>query len=493
MGLFSRLQWVAIGLALALPVSLSGCQTNPATGRQVFTGLMPESQEANIGRQYHDEIVKEFGGAYSDPAIQSYVQSLVDRIATTTERPDLRYQVTVLDSPIVNAMALPGGYLYVTRGLMTLANGEAELAGVLAHEIGHVAARHSAERQGQSVLANLGLMVLGAATGNRELVQGGQLLSAGIIQSYSREQEFEADMLGIRYMTRTGYVPDAMASFLRSLSAEDELTNLLRGRPSDAQHADFLASHPRTLDRVQRALQEAAAHDQPPHLPADPWVHDDYLRRLDGMIYGDRPEEGLIKGRNFIHPEFGFAFEVPQGFHMTNLPDAVVAEGPQGAVIVFDRAKGSRLAPREYLQTQWARGRPLQSVETLNINGMPAATGVTDLTRNGRRYTARLVAIRFQDGNLYRFLFAAAPARMDQLSEPFRRTTYSFRPLDPQEAGNVRPYRIDIITAKTGDTIESLARELPFETYQAERFRLLNGLLGGEQVRPGMRLKTIRQ
>jgi len=208
---------------LLLLHTLAACATAPATGRSFFTAGMSQEDEAKLGAKQHKEIVKEFGGAYQDPALGRYVSSLGTLLARTSELPDLKFTFTVLDSPIVNAFALPGGYVYVTRGLLALAENEAEVAGVLSHEIGHVTARHAAERYGQAMAAKLATAGLGILFGSGPEVQAANTLSALALSSWSRDQEFEADTLGVRYLTRGGFDPGAMASFLAKLQANSRL------------------------------------------------------------------------------------------------------------------------------------------------------------------------------------------------------------------------------------------------------------------------------
>lgn len=484
-----RWRAAALAVVLASATALSGCARNPATGRETLS-LISAEQESQMGRQQHPEVLRAFGGAYRDPALQAYVEGIGGALAAQSELAGQPFTFTILDSDIVNAMALPGGYVYVTRGLLSLANSEAELAGVIAHEIGHVTARHSAQRVSQSMIAGLGLAILGAVVDTPGLVDVAGLGAQAFLQKYSRDQEFEADTLGIRYMSRAGYDPAAMASFLDSLRRQAALEARLAGRSPDAVDAfNMMASHPRTVDRVQRAAEVATSG--PPgegRLGAD-----DHLRRIDGMLYGDDPSQGVVRGRQFLHPTLGFAYEVPEGFNLINGRDNVVARHPDGAVIVFDGAPNPGGDMVTYLQRGWARGVRLAAMEPLDVNGMPAATGMTRVDTGAGPMDARLVAIAFDQRAIYRFLFITPPAQTPAWNEPLRRTTYSFRPLGRDEAASVRPHRIDLVQVRPGDTVESLAASLPFERLRLERFQALNGLEPGEPLRPGRLLKTVVQ
>ncbi|GIK99165.1 MAG: metalloprotease [Alphaproteobacteria bacterium] len=480
----------ALLVSAGLGGALAGCSTNPATGRQSFTGFMSEEDEVQIGREQHPQITAEFGGVYDDPEITRYVDSIGQFLASTSEMPDLKFTFTVLDSPVVNAFALPGGYVYVTRGLMALANSEAELAGVIGHEIGHVTARHSAQRYSQSMLANIGMLGVAIATGSGALANlagtGAQLY----LQSYSRDQEFEADMLGVRYLSRATYEPQAMSSFLGSLLADSRLEAALAGQPGAADEYNIMATHPRTADRVQRAI--AAAGEKPVD---DAMIERDiYLDKIDGMLYGDDPKEGFIKGSRFAHPVLKFEFTVPQDFRLRNSSAAVIAQGPNGAGIQFDQAPGAPGGDLvDYLAHDWAGKISLQNLERITVNGMEGATGTARVNTNAGAADLRLVAIRYDPRTVYRFLMLTPRNLTDRLSEELRRTTYSFRKLTDAEARALKPQRIRVVTVGAGDTVESLARRMAIEDHQVERFRVLNGLTDGEAVRPGQRVKLVAE
>jgi len=478
----------ACGLAVAL--TLQGCAQSPATGRSIFTGGMSPEDEVKLGREQHPEIVQEFGGEYDDPELRAYVDSLGNLLAQTSELPQLEWHFTVLDSPIVNAFALPGGYVYVTRGLLALADNEAELAGVLAHEIGHVTARHSAERYGQSVLGSAAALGVGVLLGSEAAAQATSSAAQLAVLSYSRDQEFEADTLGVRYLARTGHDPDGMATFLRRLLGHSRYEAELAGRPEAADAFDITQTHPRTADRVERAIETAGGRTV-----ANPIVARDlYLDKIDGIVYGDSPAQGYVRGQRFLHPELGFTFEVPEGFELANTPKRVVAQNPNGAAILFDSARKPSAAPMtRYLVDEWARDVPLRDVEALDVNGLEAATGWTRLDTRQGEADFRLVAIRLEPDAIYRFLFVTPSKLSSSLGEPLRRTTYSFRRLSEQDADDLRPYRIEIYQVKSGDTPESLARRMPLGDRSLGQFQVLNGLRPGDPLIAGQKVKIVSQ
>ena len=478
------------GMAVLVLPLLAACQTAPATGRQIFTAGMGPEDEQRLGLQEHPKILREFGGDYQeDPELSAYVTSIGNLLAKTSELPNQKFTFTVLDTPIVNAFALPGGYIYITRGLLALADNEAEVAGVLAHEIGHVTARHSAERYGSTVAAGVAATVLGVLVGGPVAQAAGG--AAGLaLQSYSREQEFEADMLGVRYLSRAGYDPSGMSSFLSKLQAHSRLEAELRGKPGEADKFDIMQTHPRTADRIQKAAQ--AAGEKP---VANPIVaRDIYLDKIDGMLYGDNPEQGIIRNNSFSHPDLGFAFEVPESFRLFNSSKAVLALGPQDSRIVFDGASDSRrLGPARHIREVWAPKAQLSRVERLEINGMPAATATTRLNSRGGQLDARLVAIAYDEATLYRFLFATPPSVTQSLSVDLRRTTYSFRRLSGAEAAAIKPSRLRIHTVRRGETVSGLAARMPFSDLPEKRFRTLNGLAPGAGLKAGQKVKLVVQ
>ena len=482
---------LALLFPLAAAPTMSGCVTNPATGRTTFTGGLSTSSEVSMGREQHPKIVEEFGGLAGSPELQRYVASLGALIARTVERKDITYTFTVLNSPIVNAFALPGGYIYITRGLLDLADSEAELAAVLAHELGHVTALHHAQRQGQTVLANILVAGLGVAVGG-ELAGLGQVAALGVLQSFSREHEYEADGLGVRYLSRTGHDTRGMARFLSKLRAHSRLEAQLRGEPSDkVDQFDYLATHPAPVERVDRATQLAAAAGA----QRDPIVgRDVYLNQIDGLLHGDDPAQGFVRGRVFAHPALRFRFEVPPGFRLFNSPTTVAAFGPEGSRLLFDRARNPTPGPiQSYLTDVWAKGATLSQVETINVNGLDGATGTARGRTDAGVMDVRLVAIRVDARTIYRFLFVTPAAMTARIAPELRRTTYSFRRLSDAELAQLKPLRLRIRTVGPGDTVDSLAARMPFEDFRRERFLVLNGLAPGARLATGVRVKLVTE
>ena len=479
----ARLLVLPLGLALAACTQV----VNPATGKREFTTLTP-AQEQQIGDQEHPKILQQFGGAYPDPTLQTYVTEIGERMKSVSELANQEFTFTLLNTETVNAFALPGGYVYVTRGLLALAENEAELAGVIGHEIGHVTARHTAQRQTQSTVAGgataLGTLLAGIFVGGAaaDLVQqGGGIGAQAYLASYSRDQELQADELGIRYLQRAGYDPRAMATFLSKLNAQSELDQRLAGVQEDPVAA-FFASHPRTLDRVEAALRE------PGVAAGGELDRDAYLARIDGLIYGEDPTQGFVRGSRFVHPQLRVAFEAPPRFQLQNTPTAVIGQA-QEAAFQFDLvqvAAGASL--RDYVGQTWARelgAQRIEDVQGFEVDGLQGARAVTrGQTRSGP-VIVRLAAIRADGRNVYRFMFID----QGQGAAAFEQTVGSFRQLSADEAAQFGPRRIALAPVEAGDSRSTFARRMAIEQAPEQQFEILNadvlegGLRAGETVK----------
>lgn len=489
--------------AAFMAVTLVACAApgGPSSGAPQ-TVAQRSSSDQRAGDENHPKIMAQFGGEVQDRELRAYVDRIGRRLATHTEQPDARWTFTVLDSPVVNAFALPGGYVYVTRGLVALANDEAELAGVIGHEIGHVTAEHSSDRQTRAGLAQLGVVgatILGAVVGLpgdavNMIGQVGSQLGQGYIASYSRSQEFEADKLGVRYIAQAGYDPRAEADFLANLQAETKLQARIAGGKYNPNRVDFFATHPATAERVREA--ESAA-SQLPNAGA-PRNREALLVAIDGMIYGDSPAQGFVDGNRFSHPELRFAFEAPEGFQIRNAAANVTMAGPRGAGIIFDGDKYQGGSMEAYIARNWAAGiarqtrtGDLQNLQRFSIDGMEAAAGLLPVQTNQGVKVLRMTAIR--DGEkIWRFL-GVQPQGQNALGRRMDQAAASFTKLTAAEAGALKPMIVDIHTVRAGETVNSLAKRTPFEDYKRQRFRVLNGLGPNDELRAGDKVKLIRR
>ena len=434
------------------------------------------------------QIANEFGGVYRDEELQRYVSSIGELIASASDNPRAIKSFTVLDSDVINAFAVPSGDIFITRGLIALANSEAELASVLAHEAGHVTAEHASGRQRQSLIYQALPAIAGALLGAPELGQLGSMLGGLRVQSYSREQEFESDTLAIKFMGRAGYDQRAAAWVLQSLQDKTALDARVAGAPRGDDSFNMLSSHPRTVDRVERAIQ--ASQERPARQPM--LARDIYLKKIDGILWGDNPDQGVVRNRVFLHPALRFAFEVPDGFHLANGTSQVQARGPNGAVIVFDQSKQPFSgAPEEYLARVWAAKAQLAGLQRLDINGLPAATATTQAQLQGQTVDVRFVAIRWDAQRFYRFIFAAPPNVSRSLDRAFERTAYSFRRISERDAASVRPLRVRVVTARPGDTLETFVRQMQVDRLPREELIVLNGMPNEYQIKPGDQVKIV--
>ena len=482
-----RIKILASTTAVAT-LALTGCMP----GGDIPSASTPITQsEAKTGAEAHPQLLAEFGGAMSGPQAQ-YVEQVGKNIAVQSGLGNARnsFTVSLVNSSVNNAFAIPGGYIYTTRQLVTLMNNEAELAGVLGHEVAHVAARHSQRRQAasqqNSLLGAVGAVLSGVLLGDTGLGQQvGQAVMQGtqmLTLKFSRSQELEADTLGIRYLTQAGYDPKAMSTVLASLAAQNSLDARLMGRDS-AKLPEWASTHPDPASRVQSALSQAAGGTGITN-------RDTFLTRIDGLVYGDDPAQGVIEGRQFIHPELRLSFTAPQGFYMMNGTRAVTISGQSGQAQMSMAAYSGNL--NSYVTNVFAglsqqqQIRP-SSIERTTVNGIPAAYGTARVNSNNGQVDVTVFAYEFANNRAYHFM-AITPAGG---AGTFNSMFSSMRRISAQEAGNVIPRRIDVVTVGRGDTVQSLARRMAYTDAQVERFRVLNGLGSNEGVTAGQKVKIV--
>lgn len=479
----------------------------PAAAQTRSGGVQPFTQsERQQGAQAHSQILAEMGGAMTGRAAD-YTRQVGQNISVqsglSTARSD--FNVTLLDSAVNNAFALPGGYVYVTRQLMGLMNNEAELAGVLGHEVAHTAARHA--RQRQSAATRNGLLgiagtVLGGLLGNnggllgalgRGLQQNSMRAAQVATLGFSRSQETQADDLGIQYLARAGYDTRALSTMLASLAAQNVLDVRSSGR--DARDVpEWASTHPDPASRVQRALQQAQRMGG----VGGRTNRDEFLNALNGTLYADDPAQGVIEGRDFLHPDMRLAFTVPQGFGIGNSPAAVNVSGNTGqAQFTTLGSQGGRDLDTYVAQVfrQIAGGQQGQQSQLnipqprrTTINGLPAAYSMTRAnTQNG---PVDVTVVAYDFGNqTYHFQALTRAGGGTTFDTMFN----SVRRLSPNEAAAIRPRRIEVVTVpRTGGNVQTYAARMAYRDYQAERFRVLNGLpANATTLAPGTRVKVV--
>jgi predicted Zn-dependent protease len=475
-------RWAAPAAAL-LALALAACSSTPGA-RQIFLPSPPkQTEQMSAAQREHLRVLAAYGGAYEDAKLQAKLATVVERLVAASDRPDMAYRVTILNSPAINAFALPNGQLYVTRGLIGLANDSSELASVLSHEMAHVVARHAAIREEQARRTEL-IGGVSDMLSDPQVAQVGAMALARsklALASFSRAQEFEADGIGVGIASRAGFDPYGAARLLAAMGRNADLRAGARG---DGRPTDFLSSHPATPERVRNAQSAARQYAAPGAGERDRAA---YLANLDGLIYGEDPVDGYVRGRRFLHPKLGFTFQAPEGFVLDNTAQAVLGLKDGSAQAL--RLDIVRIPPEqslvEYLNSGWIENIEDGSVEELMVNGFPAATA----TARSDQWAFRLYAIRF-GSEVYRFIFAAKN-RNGETDRGFRDCVNSFRRLTLAEIQSVKPLRLRIAKVGSGDSVESLASRLVLIDHQVERFRVLNGLEGNERPKVGDLVKLI--
>ncbi len=485
----TRLKSVALATVATLPFALGGCMG----GGPIPDASAPiTQQEAQQGSEFHPQLLQEFGGTYQGPQA-AYVESVGKNIAVQSGLGNARsaFTVSLLNSSVNNAFAVPGGYIYTTRQLVSLMNNEAELAGVLGHEVGHVAARHSQRRQAKaqrnSILGTAGAILSSVLLGNSEI---GNTLSRGFLQGsqlltlkFSRSQELESDELGIEYLTKAGYDPRAMGTVLQSLAAQNALDARLQGR-DNASVPEWASTHPDPAGRVRTALAKAGQTTGTTN-------RDTFLTRIDGLLYGDDPKQGVIEGRQFLHPELRLAFTAPQGFYMVNGTRAVSINGQSGKAQMSTGPYSGNLD--SYVRGVFtALGGEEQklapaSVRRTTVNGLPAAVGSARVNNGQSQVDVTVFAYEFSNSRAFHFATISQAGKSGAFSQMFN----SMRRLSQSEANQIVPRKLDIVTVRSGDTIQSLSNRMAYDTGKVERFRVLNGLSSSDTLRAGQKVKVV--
>lgn len=449
-------------------------------------------REVAEAQRQHPELVKEYGGAEIG-ARAAYVESVGRRVAAYSGvvNPGQTYRFTTLNSAVENAFAVPGGYIYITRQLMGLMDDESELAFVLGHEAGHIAANHAQARRSaatrNSILGVLGA-ILGSAIGGNAF---GNLLSQTAqlrTLSFSRDQEYQADTLGTRYIVAAGYDPLGGANILESLGRADALQLRIQGK-GNRSLPEWASTHPNSQNRVQRERQLAI---QTGRAGKGLRNRDAFLAQIEGLTVDDDPAQGVIEGRSFSHPALRLQFTVPAGYLMQNSTSAVTIEGSAGKAqfsgggfsgsledyigLVINQLTGGR--------GQIAMGAPRQTV----VNGLPAMYSIGRANTSSGAVDVSLMAYRWDRDTVYHFvMLTQAGAGIGQ----FASMVDSLRRLSPQEAAAIRPRVIDVVTVQRGDTVQSLAERMAYRDFKIDRFRSINGLAANASLTPGQKVKVI--
>jgi predicted Zn-dependent protease len=446
----------------------------------VIAPRTPSAAEEAIGARENPRVVAEYGGVYSDPEMEAAVARVVARLVAASDDPSRQYKITILNSPVANAFALPGGYLYVTRGLIALTNESSELAAVISHEIAHVLLNHALERakiaENADIVERVATDVLSDPGESRSARAGSRLTLA----TFSRNQEIEADKIGITIAGRAGFDPFAASRFLDKLQTYGEFRSAI-GRHDDAQ--GFLASHPAALERREAALVVARQFGAP---GIGERTEDRYLQSLDGMVFGDDPSEGFVRGHEFLHPRLAIAFRVPDNFRLENTKAAVLAAAGEDTAMRFDGVTiDASTAPSAYLASGWINGLVEGSIKEATVNGLPAATAQAV----AGDWVFRIGAVRI-GGSMYRLIFADR-SNGAAIDAALASTLSSFHRMSATEIARLNPLRIDVVTVRDGEGVGDLAARMQGTERSLELFRLLNGLAPGAALTPGQLVKVV--
>ena len=476
-----------IGLA-AFCLLLAGCATlDPFTERRdAATTAAPASpgEAAPAPSPEHARLVGMFGGEYRAPAAEAHLNQVLAQLAKADDTPGKAYRVTILNTPSVNAFALPSGNLYVTRGLLALANDTSEVAAVMAHEIAHVTARHASQREEAAKTADLRRRVAGVVQ-SRERGEEVQAIEKLSLASFSRRQELEADQIGVKMIARAGYDPYGAARFLEALGKSTAMRAALLGQKS-ADDTDIMASHPSTPERVNRAIA-AAREISGPGIGNS--AREPYLEAINGIDFGDDPAEGIVRGRRFIHGRLGFSFLAPDGFTLENTAQAVLGVANKGnEALRLDSVRvPGETSLETYMATGWIEGLDRDSIREINVNGLPGAIA----TASSADWKFRIAAVRL-GGEVYRLIFASR-SLTPETDRRFMASINSFRRIPAQEATSLRPLKLVVIAARSGDTTQSLGARMAIPEQGQDVFMLINGLRRAGPLEAGARYKFVQE
>lgn len=475
-----RLERVFAAPALVLlAAGLVGCPVNPATGERQLI-LISESQEIEMGRQGSQQ-VEAVMGLYDDPGLQDYVNRIGQELATQSEKPNLPWSFKVVDDVIVNAFALPGGFIFVTRGILAHFNSEAELAGVLGHEIGHVTARHSAEQLSRAQFAQIGLVA--GSVFVPEFAPYADLAGGGLgllFLKFGRDDERQADDLGFRYMTRVGYDPREMVDVF-------DLLSRVSAAAGGGSVPGWLSTHPDPGERLERMEQRLAEYGG---TPGNAVRREEYLDKIDGMVFGENPRNGFFRDQEFLHPDLEFRLSFPAGWEKQNTPQAVVGVSPErDAVIQLSLGKGSSVdeAARQFLGQE---GITVGGTNRNAVNGLAAYWAeFSASTQDGNQIRGLATFIEY-GGRVFQILGYSTSNRFSSYNDAFRRSLGSFDKLTDPQALNVQPRRIELVQLDRSLTIEGFAQRYP-STVPVATLALINGFAEGETIPAGTTLKRV--
>ncbi len=444
--------------------------------------IRAKDPQAKIGAQSHPKVFKANGGAYQNEQLENLLTLVTGRLVAETSNPNRAFDITVLNTPSVNAFALPGGYLYVTRGLLALANDASEIAAVLAHEMAHISSNHGVQRSRQAQAISIADRVADQVVTNPVVAQVVKATGEDKLSAFSQKQELQADAIGIKMLGGAGYDAFAASRFLRSM----DRYSAWRTASNNANDVDMSSSHPSTPRRIELAKRHARIIGAP---GTGDRGRKRYLEGVDGIMFGDTRKNGFVRESRFSHPKLRITFQVPEAFELSNREEAVIASGPNQMALRFDAVsqKGFERKPVKYLKSGWLNGLDVATVRRIKSNGLSGARGFASTG------DWHFVVSVFDTGNrFYRFI-TAAPRDTAQLDTIADQISNSFRKMSAKEVTDIKTLHVRVVTVKDTDTLAKLASRMQGVSRKLELFRALNGLESGQRPKEGSQVKIVSE
>jgi predicted Zn-dependent protease len=474
----------SIFTASIMAVMISACVPQTETNDPNLTSswVRPEDPQEQIGAKEHPAVLSTYGGVYKDEKAERLIAVIVSKLVAVSADPTRVYKITLLNTPKVNAFALPGGFLYVTRGILALANDSSELAAVLAHEMAHVTADHAIIRQEKLSSNKIAEEVVSDVLDDNSA--GRIALAANRIRlsRFSQNQELQADTIGIRMIGRAGYDPYAASRFLETMEG---YRKFLAGNRTTFDSDSIASNHPSTPRRVEYAIRHARNFGSPGFGDR---AQDRYFQGIDGLLFGDTTDEGFVRGREFSHKSLGIRFTAPEGFQISNTPKAVMISGPDEILTQFDAtvlSKRSKLT--DYMKSGWVKGLVDGTIKEARVNGLEGATAIA--SGEGFRFKIQLLRKNTQ---VYRFV-TAAPQTNTNLDAVSDMIADSFKLLSKREIAKLKPLVVRIVEVKKNDTVAKISKKMKGTNNPEALFRMINGLQADSEILPGNKVKIVTE
>jgi predicted Zn-dependent protease len=469
---------------LALSSMFSSCARNPVTGKQEFM-LLSESDEIKMGQQTDVSVVQMYG-IYDDDELSKYIDELGQKMAKISHRPNLKYEFKVMDSPVINAFAVPGGYVYVTRGILAHLNNEAELAGVIGHEIGHVTARHSAQKYSETYLANLGLGVGSMISKDFAMFAGIAAQGLGLLfLRFSRDDERQSDVLGVEYSTKVGYDAREMSNFFHTLDK-------MQSQSEQGGLPDWFSTHPNPANRVVDVRKEAEKK-QAELSKKDLMIRRKiFLNKINGLIVGENPRQGFVEKNVFYHPDLEFKFPVPSGWKLQNLPTQVqMIDAKEKGIILFTLGgtPSAKSSADQFIEKTKAK---VAKNEAIKVNGLKARKVFSQMADGSNILKIQSYFIE-RSGQVFVFHGFSSSSLFESYQATFTKTMTGFNKLKAKSKLNIQPDRLKIVKVKKAGTLKQVFDGFKIADDEQESLALLNGINLNDKVKVDRRIKIIHK